>query len=208
MALIMRVFIALVCCFVTVNAMAIPAKAYQYQRQIIRAVWTYHGSDKLVSTMAAQIHQESYWDESARSWVGASGLTQFMPATAKGESKRCGLGIASPLNPSWAIQAQNCYMAYLIKRNYEFKHGCERTAAGLSGYNGGQGNVNKQRRKWARETRSNANSNVSWFDGVEHYRVRGKSTHEENQGYPQRILFDLTPRYVAANYGGIDLCKV
>lgn len=189
------------------SARAIPQAAWDYQRQIVRAGWVYHDTDNLASTMAAQIHQESYWDPSAQSWVGATGLTQFMPATARDESRRCGLGLASPLDPAWAIQAQHCYMARLIKRNYEFATGCERIAAGLSGYNGGQGNVNRQRRKWAAAEAKPAGIDVDWFGGVENYRVRGRSAHTENRGYPRRILLTLTPQYVAAGYGGIDVCK-
>lgn len=190
-----------------VPAVEVPSQAWQYKHQITRAVWTHHGTGRYLSATAAQIHQESYWRPRAESWAGAQGLTQFMPATARGTSDRCGLGVASPFDPAWAIQAQSCYMAYLYGRMYEFVDGCERFAAALSSYNGGAGNANRQRRVWAAETGHNPDSGVVWFDGVENYRVRSESAHEENRGYPRRILLLLTPNYVQAGYGGSDLCK-
>ena len=186
---------------------SIPSEAWQYQKQIIRANWTYHGTDQYVSATAAQIQQESMWKPTAESWAGAQGLTQFMPATARGESKRCGLGIPAPFDPSWAIQAQSCYMAYLVRRNPEFRPGCQRYAAALSGYNGGQGNVNRQRRKWALYTHHSAHTDAIWFGGVENYRIRSQAAHRENRNYPRRILLKLTPEYVDAAYGGLDLCQ-
>lgn len=188
------------------SAAPIPQAAWQYQKPILRANWTYHGTDQYVAATAAQIHQESLWRARAQSPVGAEGLTQFMPATARGESRRCGLGLPAPFDPDWAIQAQSCYMAYLVRRNPEFRPGCQRYAAALSGYNGGQGNVNRQRRKWAAYTHHDARHGASWFNGVENYRVRSKAAHRENRGYPRRILLELTPRYVGAAYGGADLC--
>lgn len=204
----MKWFLCLIiACAPTPAAPEIPGESWAYQKQIIRANWTYHGTDGPVAATAAQIHQESYWRPKAESWAGAQGLTQFMPATARGESRRCGLGRASPFDPAWAIQAQSCFMAYLVRRNPEFVPGCERFAAALSGYNGGQGNVNRQRRLWASQTGHEPNSGVVWFGGVERYRVRGEAAHKENREYPERILLELTPIYVSAGYGGQDLCR-
>src|SRR5258706_5956733 len=48
--------------------------------------------------VAAQIYQESRFDPQRKSWVGALGLFQIMPATAKG------LGIKDPTDPEQSIR--------------------------------------------------------------------------------------------------------
>ena len=181
--------------------------SWQYQRQIIRAGWTHFGTDAYVSVTAAQLHQESLFRPLVTSWAGAMGLAQFMPATAKGESARCGLGVASPYDPTWSIYANACYMAYLLRRNWEFKPGCEQMAATASAYNGGQGNVNKQRRLWAELEGQSADHDVPWYGGVAEVCIRGPAAHKENTEYAERILLKLTTEYVKAGYGGIDVCK-
>ncbi|WP_345362770.1 lytic transglycosylase domain-containing protein, partial [Citricoccus nitrophenolicus] len=60
------------------------------------------------AVLAAQINQESRWDPTAVSPVGAQGLTQFMPATWA----QFGDG-ADPFDPFAAIAAQGRYMKHL-----------------------------------------------------------------------------------------------
>lgn len=72
-------------------------------------------------------YQESRFNPSARSPVGALGLMQFMPATAKQ------FGI-DPLNPAQSIAAAGKYMAQLYKQAGSWR-------AAVAAYNWGIGNV-------------------------------------------------------------------
>src|SRR5256885_1868370 len=54
--------------------------------------------------VAAQIYQESRFDPRRKSWAGASGLFQLMPATAKG------LGVDDPTDPEQSIRGGLEYM--------------------------------------------------------------------------------------------------
>lgn len=78
---------------------------------------------------AAQIEQESGWNPAAKSKAGASGIAQFMPATAKE------MGV-NPLDPAAALEASARYMAQLKQ-----KFGSEDLAR--QAYNGGMGTVQK-----------------------------------------------------------------
>ena len=82
--------------------------------------------------MRRMAYQESRFNPAARSPVGAQGLMQFMPATAKD------FGI-DPLNPAQSIAAAGKYMAQLHKSTGNWKEA-------VSAYNWGLGNVLKARK--------------------------------------------------------------
>jgi hypothetical protein len=65
--------------------------------------------------LAAQIDQESRWDPRAVSWLGAQGISQFLPGTwaAFGVDAN-GNGRADPFEPADAIVSQGKYMCYLV----------------------------------------------------------------------------------------------
>jgi hypothetical protein len=67
------------------------------------------------SLLGAQVHQESQWKAAARSRVGARGLLQIMPETAKDIALRCGLPSFDPLIPDQAIRGGICYDSMLWK---------------------------------------------------------------------------------------------
>lgn len=75
-------------------------------------------------------YQESRFNPSARSPVGALGLMQFMPATAKG------FGI-NPLDPIQSIQTAGLYMSQLYRQTGSW-------SAALAAYNWGIGNVQRK----------------------------------------------------------------
>lgn len=79
----------------------------------------------------AQIQQESSFDPKARSKVGAMGLGQLMPGTARD------LGVTDPFDPEQNLEGSAKYMRQLIDRY----GGDERKA--LAAYNWGMGNVDK-----------------------------------------------------------------
>ena len=88
-----------------------------------------HGVDP--GLMKAMMHTESAFNPNARSPVGAQGLMQLMPATARR------FKVNNAWNPAENIEGSAKYIAWLMKRfnnNIEFA---------IAGYNAGEGNVDK-----------------------------------------------------------------
>lgn len=88
-----------------------------------------HGVDPAL--MKAMMHSESAFNPNARSPVGAQGLMQLMPATARR------FKVNNAWNPAENIEGSAKYIAWLMKRfnnNVEFA---------VAGYNAGEGNVDK-----------------------------------------------------------------
>lgn len=192
----------------------IPEACYKYQRYLTAvAEETFGINDARIPVLAAQIQQESGCRDNARSGVGAQGLTQFMPATAKwlAELYPTQLGAADPLNWKWAIDAQVLYMRYLTSR-HRGATDCDTYAFALSSYNGGEGWLVRDQQvcylandphvcgppvcdKWR------------WFDNVELFpdKRRAPANIRENRGYPDRIMRVLAPRY--ASWGTPIKCK-
>ncbi len=79
----------------------------------------------------AVIWQESKYEQRARSHVGAQGLMQLMPATARR------FGCNDPHDPAENIAAGTKYLSWLLKR---FDGNVE---LALAGYNAGEGSVDK-----------------------------------------------------------------
>ncbi|MEM6730107.1 MAG: transporter substrate-binding domain-containing protein [Myxococcota bacterium] len=107
--------------------------------------------------MAALAYQESRFDPKARSWVGAMGLFQVMPATGRE------LGFKNLLDPEESTHAGVKYVHYLIDRfepTLEFR---QRVRFALASYNAGYGHVEDARRL-AAELGLNPDR---WFKNVE-----------------------------------------
>ena len=97
-----------------------------------------HGFDwRLV---AAQIYQESRFEPKTRSWVGAQGLFQIMPATAKG------LGIVDPTDPEQSVRGGLKYMEQLARHYEDVTDPIERYRFALAAYNSGFGHVDDARK--------------------------------------------------------------
>lgn len=88
-----------------------------------------HGVDPAL--IKAMMHTESAFNPNARSPVGAQGLMQLMPATARRFS------VNNPWNPAENIEGAAKYIAWLKRR---FNNNLEYVVAG---YNAGEGNVDK-----------------------------------------------------------------
>lgn len=97
--------------------------------------------------LLAQVRQESSWKPTARSPVGAVGLTQFMPATWRWIGASNGLGIGDPSDPKDALLWQAVYMNGIAKRTKAIATYCDRWLFALSGYNGGEGWVQRRQAK-------------------------------------------------------------
>ncbi|MEQ1513990.1 MAG: lytic transglycosylase domain-containing protein [Lysobacteraceae bacterium] len=95
----------------------------------IRTAATQHGVDEAI--VRAIIHAESSFNPNARSRVGAQGLMQLMPPTARR------FGVSNAYDPAQNIHGGVQYLAWLLKR---YKGDLTLAAAG---YNAGEGAVDK-----------------------------------------------------------------
>lgn len=99
-----------------------------YDSIIRQAAQTYGVSEGLIK---AVMHTESGFNVQASSPVGAQGLMQLMPATARR------FNVSNAYDPQQNIMAGAKYLAWLLKR---FNGN---TTLALAGYNAGEGNVAK-----------------------------------------------------------------
>lgn len=81
------------------------------------------------------VYQESRFDPTATSWVGALGLMQMMPSTA-GD-----LGVTDPTNPYQSLSGGTRYLQHLSERFEEIPDTVQRTKFVLASYNCGLGHV-------------------------------------------------------------------
>lgn len=118
----------------------------------------------------AIMRQESAFKSDARSWVGAAGLMQLMPATAKEESRRAGLSKYDVYKPSDNIKLGTSHLGWLGK-SFARKEWI------MAAYNAGSGNA----RKWLK----NGGENLPlerWIENV---------LFSETCGYVQRVSANL-----------------
>lgn len=107
--------------------------------------------------IVAQMYQESRFNPKAKSWVGAQGLMQVMPRTAKE------MGISNLKQPEFGIKAGVQYLNWVRDRFEPELNVKDRMWFTLAAYNAGQGHV-RDARRLARQQGLNPNK---WFDHVE-----------------------------------------
>lgn len=189
-------------------AVQIPQRSALYRHRVEQAAARAWGVEASPARLAAQLHQESAWRPGARSHVGAQGLAQFMPATARwmGELFREQLGVFDPWNPQQAILAAALYDKWLLDRVEPIGAGelsdCSRWAFTLRAYNGGEKYLLRER---AMADRAGLNAN-DWRH-VARYNARAGWAHRENTRYPRRILLVLEPAYLSAGWPGRAVCR-
>lgn len=173
----------------------VPSAAWQYQDAMRESAWAVFGPGAPIATLAAQIHQESAWRADAKSWAGAEGLAQFMPATARDMARlhpsHC--APADPFSPRWAFACRDRYMHSLNRQTRPMGRGlsqCDVWAFGLRAYNGGLGWINRDRR----EAMSAHAEPDDWHAVAPYNAGRRASAHKENREYPERI-FRIEARY-------------
>ena len=176
----------------------IPRAALQYRNQLVREARAVWGLDAPVAVFAAQIHTESWWRNDTVSHVGAQGLAQVMPATAKWlPTVAPETGRPAPFNPAWSLRACVTYDRWLWERvpGHDDR---ERMAFTLSAYNGGLGWVDRDRKK----ARGLGLDDRVWFGAVENVNAgRGKAAFRENRNYPWLILNERQYAYIKAGWG-------
>lgn len=112
--------------------------------------------------------QESAFMHDARSPVGATGLMQLMPSTAKSVSRRMRIKYSSRklIDPSYNIKLGSHYLQYLLKR-----YDGNRVLA-TAAYNAGPGNV----KRWLKRFRGDVDV---WIEQI---------PYKETREYVQRVL--------------------
>lgn len=174
----------------------VPPDAQRHRAELLRAAHTQWGLDAPVAALAAQVHQESGWRPQAVSHVGARGLAQFMPATARWWCELNGLApdACQPENPTWALRALVGYDRWLFERAPPGWTERDRLWVALRSYNGGLGHWQAERRLAVADTREAVDAACGL--------ARRAALHcRENLGYPWRILNVLQPRY--AGWGAV-----
>lgn len=173
-------------------AQQVPQGAQRYRAELVRAARSAWGLNAPVAVFAAQIHQESGWRADAVSQVGAQGLSQFMPATARWWCEVNGLARAAcqPANPVWALRALVGYDRWLFERTPAHYAPHDRMHVALRAYNGGLGH-------WQLEAAATgaARPTVGQVDAACGKARRAAALCKENLSYPQRILVVLQPLY-------------
>lgn len=179
------------------DAAAQPVEAAKYQRDLTRQARQVWGLNAPVATFAAQIQQESGWRRDAVPPVGASGMAQFMPATA---SWLCGKYSDLPpgcdaMNPAWAMRALLTYDKYLFDRMAWAGDECGRMWMALRSYNGGEGHLVKEARLAADPT------DRGQVDAKCGQASRSARHCLENTGYPKRIIERHQPKFASWGRG-------
>jgi len=118
----------------------------------------------------AIMRQESAFDQNATSWVGASGLMQLMPGTAKAEAKALKMKKYNIYDPGDNIILGTSHIARLLKSFGS-------TELAVAAYNAGGGNA----RRWL-AGRKNPPPLDEWIEMVR---------FEETNGYVQKVMANL-----------------
>jgi len=145
--------------------------------------------------VVSQMYQESRFDPMAKSWVGALGLMQVMPRTARE------LGLADLRDPETGLHAGVKYLDWLMRRFEPELEVADRTWFALAAYNAGIGHV-RDARRLAGQLGLDRNH---WFDNVEKAMLllsKGKYAKKAKHGYvrgyePVDYVREIHDRYLA-----------
>ncbi len=109
--------------------------------------------------LSSQVYQESQFDPRARSWVGASGLIQLMPATAKE------VGVSNSFNPEQNVRGGVSYLEKMRANFITVEDSIQKVKFTLAAFNCGAGHVYDAMRLAEKHGKDPA----IWDDNVEEY---------------------------------------
>lgn len=134
-------------------------------------------SDPERAFVHAIIRQESEFNPHAKSPVGARGLMQLMPATARSVAKKQGLPyhISKLVEPAYNIGLGSRYLSQMLAR-YNGSY-----ILATAAYNAGPGNVDKWIRTFGRPE-NNVESALRWIERI---------PFSETRNYVQRVMENL-----------------
>ena len=161
--------------------------------ELVRKYAKHYGFDWRL--IVSQMYQESRFDPAAKSWVGALGLLQVMPRTAKE------LGIKDLHIPDSGLNAGVQYLNWLLQRFEPELDIGERMWFSLAAYNAGLGHV-RDARSLARKKGWDGDK---WFDNVEkailllsQKKYAKKAKHGYVRGHePVNYVRQIRDRYLA-----------
>lgn len=157
----------------------------RYIRPIAQATYKYGDPQDHPLMYAAQIRQESLCDPQAQSHVGAQGLGQIMPATAREISEKWGEGVLNPWDAGENIRATLWYDQRTRRFwNPDYRSWCDRVMLMWSGYNGGNGWWLRSQRKCEAEEPGQCNG---YYDMAERLPVVNPHGAHENLNYVRII---------------------
>ncbi len=132
----------------------------------------------------ALVREESNFNHKARSWAGAQGLSQLMPATARGVAGWLGMPYSGSqaYDPETNLKIGARYLESLFKR-YRGN-----PFLALAGYNAGEGNVDKWRKRGERPT-------DEFVEAIPFRETRGYVKRVMGTYQAYRALYDEGPLY-------------
>lgn len=155
-----------------------PVAARPYRMELTRNARLAFGMSAPIPLLAGQIEQESAWNVNATSRVGAAGLCQAMPATARSFPDE--QGNVDPYNASWCLRLQSRYMKQLHD-SVRYPTECDCLGAALSSYNGGLG--------WHNKRQAKAENPADYFGSVRTVNPGiSPGNQRENEEYAPRIV--------------------
>ena len=114
--------------------------------------------------LSSQVYQESRFDPTAKSWAGAGGLIQLMPATAKE------LGVSNSFDPQQNLEGGVKYLSKMSDRFEAVKDSIQKIKFTLAAFNCGAGHVYDAMRL---AEKNGKNPNI-WDNNVEQYILKLK----------------------------------
>ena len=156
-------------------------RARKHKSDHIRFARQELGLNPPMPLLASQIHAESHWQAQAVSPVGAKGLAQVMPRTAEHIVELGNLDSIELNSPRWSLRAQVIYINWLdgIVSKWNADREKDHWAFILSGYNGGIGHINNERKE--------ADNPRRWYGSAEHIQKRSDAAFRENRNYIPKI---------------------
>ncbi len=112
--------------------------------------------------LSSLVYQESRFKPTEKSWAGAGGLMQIMPATAKD------LGVANVNNPTENLRAGSLYLKQMQSKFEKVTDSVQKIKFTMAAYNAGLGHV----RDAQRLTKAAGENPLQWDDHVEDFMLK------------------------------------